>query len=332
LRSDASSETVRQRLVKALLAVHQRGEIHITARSLRAALVYIFFGTLECADLHNHPNLFPEMYYDRAFDFFSPFRQGDLLMELSRLDPALESHPEIDRSLLRSAETDGAFLPGQTVSLGSLRRAAYFNWPDEQISRIGGSPKSLGLAGSKYIDDFLNVGRGDQTELKRICSQLCDGIARLEELPDEAFDADKSAVPFKITPRTPTETAFWVTKQRDRFSLRPLEMPAVAGIETLHTHIVLSYRFDSGHDEELIIGAELFNLLMELREGFQISDVQSDEIFANLSIFKQRLAQEGDRVMYAWNPATDAVMRLHAELDAGVQRLQIGVVMGGAQG
>lgn len=323
LRSDASGEIVRQRLVKALLAVHQRGEIHITARSLRAALVYIFFGTLECIDLHSHPNLFPEMYYDRAFDFFSPYRQGDLLMELSRLDPALESHPEIDRFLLKSAEADGSVVPGQSVSLGSLRRGAYFNWSEEQVSRIGGSPKSLGLAGSKYIEDFLSIGNGDQTEVGRICSQLCDGIARLEELPDEAFNSDKSAVPFKITPRTPTETAFWVTKQRDRFSLRPLEMPAVAGIETLHTHVVLSYSFENGHEEELIIGAELFNLLMELREGFQISDVQSDEIFANLSIFKQRLAQEGDRVMFAWNPSSETVMRIEAGVSDGRQKLQI---------
>ena len=106
LRDSERGATLREKLTQALLAVHQRGEIHITARSLRAALVYIFFGTLECMDLHENPSLFPAMYYDRAFDFDSAFRQGDLLSELSRLDPALESHPDIDRFLLKKAEDD----------------------------------------------------------------------------------------------------------------------------------------------------------------------------------------------------------------------------------
>ena len=55
LRDERLGNIVRERLTRALRAVHQRGEIHITARGLRAALVYILFGTLDCADLHNDP-------------------------------------------------------------------------------------------------------------------------------------------------------------------------------------------------------------------------------------------------------------------------------------
>jgi len=323
LRDADKGGILRKRIVNALLAVHQRGEIHITARSLRAALVYIFFGTLECQDLHNNPNLFPEMYFDRAFDFNSPFRQGDLLTELSRLDPALESHPDIDRFLFKNAELESNQFFTERPSLDSLRRHAYFEWSDENIEKVGGSRTALGLASSQHSDTFLRVGVGTGSELRVICSQLCEGIARLEDLPDEAFEADAQSIPLKITPRTPTETAFWVSKPREKFSIRPRELPAVDGIETLHTHVVLSYRFDNGHIEELVIGAELFNLLMELREGFQVSDVRSDEIFANLSIFKQRLAQEGDRMLYAWNPATEKVMKLDVEMIEGVQKIQI---------
>src|SRR5205814_6295194 len=93
--------------------------------------------------------------------------------------------------------------------------------------------------------------------------------------------------------------------------------------DTLHTHVVLTYCFNTGHTEELIIGAELFNSLMELREGFQISGAQSDDVFANLSIFKQRLAQEGDRTLFAWNPAGEGVVRVEADLVDGVQRLAV---------
>ncbi|HEX8565190.1 MAG TPA: protein kinase [Pyrinomonadaceae bacterium] len=325
LRDQERGVILREKLTQALLAVHQRGEIHITARSLRAALVYIFFGTLECRDLHENPNLFPAMYYDRAFDFYSAFRQGDLLTELSRLDPALESHPEIDRYLLKKAEDksnhNNQF--NEQPSLDSLRRQAYFEWTRQEIERIGGNGHALGLAKSEHLEKFLLVESGNDSQRQEICSQLCEGIARLEDLPEAAFDADRNSIPLKITPRTPTETAFWVSKPRTKFKLRPRIVRAVPGIETLHTHVILSYEFDNGHIEELVIGAELFNLLMELREGYQISDAQSDDTFANLSIFKQRLAQEGDRVLFAWNPANEQVMKLEASIVDGIQKLVI---------
>ncbi|MGD9563073.1 MAG: NERD domain-containing protein [Pyrinomonadaceae bacterium] len=329
LRDSETAVTVKRRLVDALLAVHQRGEIHITARNLRAALVYIFFGILDCQDLHGDPNLFPEMYYDRAFDYHSPLRQGDLLSELSRLDPALESHPEVDRLLLRTSASELNQFVNDNPSLDSLRRKAYFEWSAEEVERVSGSRTALALANSQHAEAFLRIGTGDDDELRRICSQLCEGIARLEDLPVEAFEAEVDAVPLKITPRTPTETAFWVSKARDRFSLRPSEPLAVDGIETLHTHVVLSYQFENGHHEELIIGAELFNLLLELREGFQVSDVRSDEIFANLSIFKQRIAQEGDRLLFAWNPAMEQVMKLSVMTNDGIQQIHLQPVFHG---
>lgn len=324
LRHPQKAPAIRQRLVRALRAVHQRGEIHITARSLRAALVYVFFGTTECKDLHEDPALQPDLYYNRAFDANSQYRQGELLTELQWLDPALETHPQIDRYLLRESANLLAEHPaiGEISNLHSLRRQAYFEWTDEKILEIGGEPEALGLARGRHLHAFLKVGIGTQPERELICRQLCDGIARLEDLPDEAF-ADAAFVPLKITPRTPTETAFWVNKARNRFTLRPRSVQSVEGVETLHTHVVLTYQFATGHTEELIIGAELFNSLMELREGFQILDAQSDDVFANLSIFKQRLAQEGDRVLFAWNPAGEGVMKLEATLVDDVQKLLV---------
>lgn len=325
LRSEENGPNLRKRLTRALLAVHQRGEIHITARSLRAALVYIFFGTHECSDLHDDQSLFPPMYYDRAFDFDGEYRQGELLDELSRLDPALESHPEIDRFLLRShlsSQRDGLH-SSEGRGLSSLRREGYFVMSEQEIESVGRSSSALELAGAEFLSLFLKVGTASSQEVAAICNDLCDGIARLEDLPEEAFNLDPNVVPLKITPRTPTETAFWVPKPRERFSLRARSVAAVEGIETLHTHVILSYEFENGHSEELVIGAELFNLLMELRDGLQLADAHSDDIFANLSIFKQRLAQEGDRKLFAWNPANESVVKLEAKLVDGAQILSL---------
>ena len=89
-------DRARQRLFEMLQAVHLRGETHITIRELRSALVYILFGVNFCSDYHNDTDA-PFPYWDRAFSPKSPGRQGEVLRELIRFDPALEAHPQIDR-------------------------------------------------------------------------------------------------------------------------------------------------------------------------------------------------------------------------------------------
>ena len=43
------------------------------------------------------------------------------------------------------------------------------------------------------------------------------------------------------------------------------------------------------------MGAELFHLLLELSDGYQMGDVSTEDTFAHLSIFVQRLVREDDR-------------------------------------
>ena len=118
LRDPVLGPRLRSRLTDALQACHQRGEIHVTARELRAAISYIFFGFRDCSDLHADTSLVPEDFAERAFNASSRHRQGELLAELARFDPALDSHPGIDRALRRSGTPQ--------ESLGTLRRRAYF--------------------------------------------------------------------------------------------------------------------------------------------------------------------------------------------------------------
>jgi len=96
---------LRRRLTAALQAVHQRNEVHITARELKVALSYILFGTRSCEDLHADVALPSHAPADFAFDLGSELRQGELLRELARLDPALEAHARIDRYLIDPGAT-----------------------------------------------------------------------------------------------------------------------------------------------------------------------------------------------------------------------------------
>ena len=200
-------ERARQRLFEMLQAVHLRGETHITVRELRATLVYILFGVHFCSDYHNGAAaLLP--YWERAFAPESPGRQGEVLQELIRFDPALEAHPQIDRHLLRTPAVDtsegASHYPGLTLK--EARRRAYFEWTADDIAALAVEPHALGLAQARHYREFSNlpIAEGDRDDL---CRRLCEGIARLESLPPQALDRP-DVVPLRITPRTPTETAF----------------------------------------------------------------------------------------------------------------------------
>lgn len=308
LRDAEQGPRLRARLTDALQACHQRGEVHITARELRAALSYILFGVHDCAELHENPELRPPRYYQRAFDAHAPQRQGELLGELVRFDPALEAHPALDRALLKEASGSSPH------HLAEVRRRAYFERPDAAI----------GLADGQHLDRFRRAPLNSEEERTALCRELCLGMARLEDLPSVAFDPNhlERGVPLRITPRTPIESAFWVVKPWGRFSLEAPLPQTAEGLEALHTHLRLVYRYSRGGAEVLIINLELFQRLLELKDGVQISGIAHEGVFANLKIFTQRLAREDARELYGWHPADEEqVFRLRVELREGRQTL-----------
>ena len=294
----------RKRLFEALQSVHLRGETHVTVRELRAALVYILFGVHFCDDYHKNPEdiSFPT-YWDRSFSPDSPDRQGELLAELVKFDPALEAHPKIDRHLTRSPSPYSEYTAPHYAQLKreSARRRAYFEWTEHNIEEIGGESHALALAQGRYLHHFRNLPLKDQGDLADLCKRLCRGISRLQDLPPQAFER-RDAVPLRITPRTPTETAFWVEKELASFRLEADIPNGEDKLSRLHRHAFLTYSYHDGREEKLRMGAELFHLLLELGEGYQLGDVSTDDTFAHLSIFVQRLVSEDERRMFAHNP------------------------------
>jgi hypothetical protein len=200
--------------------VHQRNEVHITTRELKAAVSYILFGTRYCTDIHADPNQAPDSPWDFAFDPDSPLRQGELLRELTRLDPALEAHPRIDRYLLGHGVPDPEHgaprYPGLTLK--SARRRAYLEWTAAQIEAVGGAPDALRLASARHFRQFRDFPASSAEDRASICRELCTGLSRLEDLPPAALGRS-GVVPIRIVPRTPTETAFWVERPFGRFAL-----------------------------------------------------------------------------------------------------------------
>jgi hypothetical protein len=235
-------------------------------------------------------------------------RQGELLAEMARFDPALEADPLIDRRLLRN--TPKTTDPNR---LANARRQAWLRG-DEGIALMLG----------RHLARFRAVPAMPEQDRDALTRDLCLGIARLEDLPRLAFSPDQLArgVPLRISPRTPTESAFWVVKPWSRFRLQPALPPAADGLERLHTHLHLNYRYADGGDETLILGLELFHLLLELKDGMQLSGVGEEGIFANLEVFTQRLAGEDARELRGWHPSDDQrLFRIHVEQRDGRQVL-----------
>jgi hypothetical protein len=302
----ARGTLLRQRLTEAFQAVHQRNEVHITARELKAALSYILFGVHSCEDLHKDMSMGRHEPADYCFDSGSPLRQGDLLRELTRLDPALNAHPRVDRYLVSRGAPDPAHGAQRfhQAPLGNARRRAYFAWSDDQIEQVGGSRSAVGLHGGHHLADFREFPLLPPERQQEIRDELCRGLSRLEALPEVAFRTS-GYIPVRIVPRTPTESSFWVAKPQDRFTLVAERFPDTPGLETLHRYLVLSYRLLDDRTDGLIVPLELFTLLREVAEGVQILDAFSDDVFANLAIFTQRLAQEDESSVHAWNPANE---------------------------
>ena len=315
----------RQRLFEMLQAVHLRGETHITVRELRATLIYILFGIHFCRDYHDGTDT-PPPYWSRAFSPKSPGRQGEVLRELVRFDPALEAHPRIDRHLLRgpSFDTTAGAPRYAGTTLASARRRAYFEWTEEDIASLAEEdPHALDLAQGRHFRRFRNLAI-DRDGHDELCKKLCEGISRLESLPPQALDRP-GVVPLRIIPRTPTETAFWVEKRTSDFRLEADLTPKAEGLDRLHRQAFLIYRYRDRREEPLRLGADLFHLLLELSDGYQLGDVSTDDTFAHLSIFVQRLVREDDRKVLAWNPMQDDAIfevstRVVERSDADVQQ------------
>ena len=156
----------------------------------------------------------------------------------------------------------------------------------------------------------------DDDERVKLVRELCGGISRLEALPPLALDRP-GVVPLRVSPRTPTETEFWVEKSIDNFRLEADIPDGKEYLGRLHRQAFLIYRYRDGREERLRLGADLFHLLLELNGGYQLGDVASDDTFAHLSIFVRRLVQEDYRRMFAWNPMRDdTVFRVDATIDA----------------
>jgi hypothetical protein len=172
------------------------------------------------------------------------------------------------------------------------------------------------------LADFRAASLRSAEQNRDLCQQVCRGISHLEDLPALALKRT-GFVPLRIPSRTPTESKFWIEQPLTRFRLEP-ELPSVrdSAITLLPRRLSLVFTCHDGRKETLPLGYALFATLMRLAAGEQLSETRSDDLFANLQIFTQRLAQEDNRSMLAWSPKEDDKLhRLRLQMRDGKQAL-----------
>jgi len=100
----------------------------------------------------------------------------------------------------------------------------------------------------------------------------------------------------------------------------------------LHRYAILSYRFEDGRTERLRMGSELFHLLLDLADGYQLGDTSTDDVFSNLSLFVQRLSQEDERRLLAWTPLDESSLyQIAVEKREGKQVMVLSNLNGGGE-
>ncbi|MFQ3581928.1 MAG: hypothetical protein SNJ67_08105 [Chloracidobacterium sp.] len=294
----------RHQLYRALQAVHQLGKLHLTIRDLRGTLVYILFGTASC-DAHCKGKPYPP-YWDRVFDAQTPDRQGELLAALTVFDPAREADARLDRYLLASQRQ-------RRPNLAGARRQAYFELLPETVAQIGGKTAYLGLARGRHLDLLQQVPLLSDAERRSVVQRLGRGLSKAELLPPLAY-AKTDSLPFRIHPRTPTDTVFWIETRLDAFAVEAAWLD-VGGLgpdrRGLPHEAFLAHRNARGQTARLRLTADLFHVLLELERGYQLSAATLDETFAHLALFIEQIIQNHDGDWYAWHPTQeDRVYRL----------------------
>lgn len=301
----------RQQLRRLLQVSHLRRDRHITIRDMRSTLSFIIVGDTVCEDIHNdieNNNVDSEwinrLYFNAAFN---PYRVAeDNLTEFAQCDPALSTHPRLERILWHlhrtqnTRSTDTWFTTVEKRTGDLIRSANQMATPTQWIDFIkkrlffeGNTfvlsseklPSPVELLPYRYLTNYLNVVTM-RTQAIDSLAVICEGISRANGISDEAVidrylcirtshDADQDLTVFKRFPIL--EFHLQIVPNRSEF------------IETLTNTISLLHRSTG---TRLAISLDLFEILMRMNEGYLPGSEEQVPYLIDLDQFENQLLNE----------------------------------------
>jgi len=307
-----AGDMVRERMRYLHTMVHLRSRLHVTVRDLRSALSFMLTGGRTCHEIHSlyqesgrRQEILDSWYYNS----WQNKNCGDrLLSELANLDMAHADEPRLDRGLDFSAPHERAWLfsfpsrgkydwelfakeyeqlekiPLDDASkrmkahrqyVGWLRRKSYFERRDNEWGK---------MLSYKNANEFLDLLTGKRVAGAAVQQKILgamlhgEGISHPENMPNHlALEVRKiegaSLRSYRVFPGTD-------------FSLQQIEIQDQF-IEQLPCYLRLVHQ--SGHQAELQITLDIFEILMRREGGYRASQEEEQGFALRLEIFRNIL-------------------------------------------
>lgn len=317
----ASTRTI-ERLKTLYTITHLRGQLHITLRDLRSALAYMLAGTKDCDDVHKLYQEGTSSSLQQILDgfYFNSWMGGTspsldrLLTLLSQIDVGEVSNPELDRGfdfLPPTSREMARFtysgrgnyddillkklfeeLPreytektrAKNIGLhkhytAMLRRRHYFECRDESWQRM--------LPYQHYENFYALITNGIEPTTQ--VQALLQAINRGEGLIDTSSLMDVLALRVRRVERGTIQSYRLFNSKF--FSLRQRETKeSTQFLEYLPQFLYLNYESETGHQAELRMNLDIYEMLMRLNQGYRPSPEELQGFYLSLTVFKNVLA------------------------------------------
>jgi serine/threonine protein kinase len=298
--------TTALRLEHLLLLTHLRQQRHITMRDLRSAFAYLLTSDTSCAEIHaqrKNGSIARALDYWRA-TFRAPVGQDDLTYDLAQLDPAQETHPNLDRFLYyhrqsedmdqrRALFAEGTDLAPQMYAnerewIADVKRRLYFEGADEALAPLGIATKANLLA-YRYAAYFFEAPH-NLTSTVKLKQRIARGILRSDGINVEPGD---NHLGLKVS-ASETEGII-ILKEFDLGEFKvEIEAPAAGErVERIPETLRFKRRNDVASGPALQLTLDHFELLMRLADGLQPDAPELRPLLEDLIPFKNALLLEG---------------------------------------
>lgn len=311
---------VAERLRSLYATTHLRGRLHITMRDLRSGLAFTLAGTRDCDEIHAlyaRPGAEARRQMLERF-YFNSWRGGEessdrLLSLLREIDVGEATNPDIDRAL--------DYLPPSAGELARFTFAERGDYDTQLLERIHGelprdstvtgAPRRLGehreyvamLRRRQFFErrdegwkDMLPYRKGNEfwrlvtgkSQPGIYLNDLLTAINRGEGLSDPKRLGNTLALRVRVVEHGTIRSYRLFPGERFQLVLPPTGSNDF--VEHIPQALRLVYSAPSGHEAELLVSLDIYEMLARLNDGYRPSLEELQGYYLSLGVFKNVLA------------------------------------------
>jgi serine/threonine protein kinase len=312
-----------ERLKMLYTITHLRGRLHITMRDLRSAIAFMLVGTRDCDGIHHlyqnggedNQNRILNGFYFNSWLGGSEGSNDRMISLLREIDVAEISNPDLDREL--------GFLNPKTKAMSRFSFSERAHYDDELIETLfqhlprDYSSKNRGRLISQHrnylshmrrrhfferrdggwkemlpyesIDPFLSGIKDSASKSMMDVAPILRAINRGEGLSEPSRLGNQLALRVRQVDKG-TIRSYRIFDGR-RFSLiAEHETSSHPFLEYLPQALVLSYDSGDGHQANLRINLDIYEMLTQLNKGYLPSIEEQEGFYLSLAVFKNVLS------------------------------------------